>query len=312
MRLSRWGRSAYEGPATVAAERRVLEAEVEVLEDRSDAEIVVVNSKQRVDAAMLARVPSCQVVITSTSGFDHIDLPSLAARGVSAARLPEARAGAVTDSAIGFLLAGLRGLGTLGAAAEAGQWARPVLDQHRLSAVAGQTIGVVGQGVIGRRVVKVLHALGARVWACDPAGLADGTVPAQIEQMAERCVALTLHCDLNPGTVGLVDQSLLDRARSGLVLVNTARGGLVDVEAARRAVVEGRLGALCLDVFPREPPADLAALAAHPRVFLTPHSAGYHQGLLDQLDAELARTVRAWRDGTPLPHPLPRPRSRPG
>ena len=72
----------------------------EVAPRRSDAEIVVVNSGTVVDDAFIAQVPSMQLCVTNTSGFDHLDLDLLRRKGVTVARLPLARRDAVVESAI--------------------------------------------------------------------------------------------------------------------------------------------------------------------------------------------------------------------
>ena len=112
---------------------------------------------------------------------------------------------------------------------------------------------------------------------------------------------LSLHCDLNHATRGMISAEVIKCASPSLVLVNTARGGLVDTQAALAAVQRGGLAGLCLDVFPDEP-ADLEGFAQHERVFVSPHAAGYHTGLASLIRQGLLDVVRAWANGDVLPH----------
>ena len=156
-------------------------------------------------------------------------------------------------------------------------------------------------------MAEVLNALGAQVVGTDPRGLPDGVVSATVAEMISSCDALTLHCDRNASTLGLIDRRLLNTARDGLVLVNTARGGLVDEAGAMDALQDGRLGALCLDVFSEEPTPHLAAVQNSTDLMLAPHAAGYHEGLAESVKRGICEAVTAFSNGQALPHPVPRP-----
>lgn len=304
MRWSRWGRSAYESDADLAAERALLATRVAPAPESSDAEIISLASKVKVDALFLDQVPSARLVVTTTSGYDHLDLPLLAARGVVAARMPLARRDAVVDHALAMLLSGMRRLEPLRAGAAAGRWMRGDLVALAPRGMAGRDVGVVGLGVIGQVMARVLTALGAVVWGDDPAGLPSGVRPAPVDALFARCEAITLHCALTPQTRGIVSRARLATARPGLVLVNTARGALLDLPAAVEALDEGRLGALGVDVFPTEPWPGLAAVSSRPGLLYTPHGAGVHDRLAAALREELFATVCAFLDGAPLAHAL--------
>lgn len=302
--LSRWGRSTYDTDADTAADAAALAPWATLRPPFSDAEILVVPSSTRVGAAVLDAAPSARLVITTTSGTDHLDLGVLGARGVRAARLADARRDAVCESALELLLWGVRATGPLDAAARAGRWDRGALPALGMGTLRGARVGVVGLGVIGREMARVLAALGARVCGADPAGVPEGVEALPLAEMMRTCAAITLHCSLTPGSRGLVGAGLLDAAAPGLVLVNTARGDVLDLPAAVAALDAGRLGALGVDVYPEEPWPSLDAVAARPRLRYTPHSSGYFVGLPAAVRAGLVGTVAAWALGRPLPHPV--------
>ena len=304
MRLSRWGQSPYETATAMQAERAAFAGLVEVVPPGAPAEIVVVTSKDPVGPAQRAALGPARLVLTTTSGFDHLDLPMLRAMGVAVGRCPLARRDAVVESALGLLLDGVRAHGALRAAAARGEWARAALPQLGMGRLRGAKVGVVGLGVIGRRMAEVLNALGAEVLGADPLGLPPGVKPCSIKEMMSSCAAVTLHCRLEVGRADLIDAGLLGEARPGLVLVNTARGDLLDVPAALAALDDGRLGALGLDVFPREPWPDMRAAQTRPGLTLLPHAAGYYAGLSEAVRAELLASVQAFVRGEPLPAPV--------
>ena len=81
LRLSRWGKASYETTESIAAQRKALFAWVKLVPDHTDAEIVVVHSKMRIDLEALDQMPSARLVITTTSGYEHMDIPALHVRG---------------------------------------------------------------------------------------------------------------------------------------------------------------------------------------------------------------------------------------
>ena len=294
MKLVRWGWSEYEtsevpglppGVELVAASGSAAPLE--------EADMLVVPSTVRVDAAAIARLKRCRLVLTTTSGFDQLDLGALREAGIAVARLPLARRDAVVESAIGMMLSLTRRFGRFQKAAHDGRWERPRLADYGASLLG--TVGVVGVGVIGSRMVEVLETIGARVLRCDPI-LPDGL---PLEKLLPESDVLTLHCELTAENRGMIGRAEIRRLRAGAVLVNTARGPLVDVEAALEAVHEGHLAGLGLDVFPKEP-ADLARYA-DPRIIVTPHAAGWHPALGAKIAEGIVEAARALSEGREVP-----------
>ena len=275
---------------------------MDVVEDGSEdppfeeADFLVVPSRRRVDAAVVARLRRCRLVLTTTSGHDHLDLVALEKAGIPAARLPLARRDAVVQTALGMLLMLSRRLGHFYVATAADQWRRAELPQ--IGATLLGTVGIVGAGVIGRRMYEVLVPLAEQVLICDPRHPAH----QPLEQLLSACNALTLHCPLNASTRSLFNEELIRRMRPGSVLVNTARGKILDPQAALAAVQRGHLAGLGLDVFPEEPCSLLQF--SHPSVIASPHAAGWHPRLGEAIVMGLREAVGAVQQGRPVPFRL--------
>ena len=135
-----------------------------------DADVLVVPSTVRVDGTAAARLRRCKLVITTTSGFDHVDLQALQTRRIDCARLPLARRDAVVETTLGMMLSLTRRLGRFQQAALDGRWERKNLADY--GAALG-TVGAVGVGVIGSRMATLLEAMGVRALRDPlPAGVA--------------------------------------------------------------------------------------------------------------------------------------------
>lgn len=257
--------------------------------------MLVTTSGVRVDAALLGRF-SGSLVVTTTSGFDHVDVAAAAARGVRVARVPLARRDAVVEWSLGSMIVLLRRFPALDRAALEGRWARDALPELAPRTLAGATVVVVGLGVIGAKMVEVLTVLGARVIGVDPVGR-----NASIDEALPQADVLTLHCELTPSSRGLLGPARLDALPTHAVVVNSARGAVLDVDAAVQRVREGRLRGLAVDVFSREPWPGLADAAAVPGVIVAPHAAGYATGLGERVALGVTAALEAWVTGRPVP-----------
>lgn len=297
MKLLRWGWSEYESP-----ELPGLPPEVEPVAvagptaPLEDADVLVVPSTVRVSADAVRRLRRCRLVITTTSGFDQLDLTALHAAGIQAARLPLARRDAVVETTLGMIFSLTRRLGAFQQAAREDRWERARLAHYGATLLG--TVGVVGVGVIGSRLVELLEPMGVRCLRCDPI-LPDSVPLATILRDSD---VVTLHCELTAANAGMIGAREIAAMRSGAILVNTARGQLVEVDAALAAVRSGHLAGLGLDVFPEEP-ARLAPLA-HPAVIVTPHAAGWHPRLGAMIAEGVATAVQALIEGRAVPYAI--------
>ena len=134
--------------------------------------------------------------------------------------------------------------------------------------------------------------------ATDPAAPGLASFP----ELLARSRVLTLHCSLTRGSHRLLDASAFERLSPGAIMLNTARGECVDLSALTAALDSGRIAGCGLDVFDPEPPPEIAELARRRNVIVTPHSAGYFDGLALAVEEEVVATIRAIRDGAPLTH----------
>lgn len=302
----RWGRSAYETDADLnrerqAAERLGLNWSHQMDAPQSPVDALVVNSRVRVTSEVLERIRP-ELVLTTTSGHDHIDLSAAQALGIRVGRCPIARRDAVVHTTLAALFALARELPRTVRAAQDGHWARGDLPALAPSLLTERTVAVVGCGVIGTQVCQALAALGVPHLAVDPAGTPSGHRPANLVDALHAADLVTLHCRLRGQTRNLIDDAALQALGPQGGLVNTARGDIVDWPALRNRLRDGQFrGAVC-DVFPTEPLPDLQQAAQTPGLWILPHAAGFTHDLGRRVATEVEAALQAWSSGQPLPH----------
>lgn len=163
------------------------------------------------------------------------------------------------------------------------RWVMPMLSEQRIL--------IVGLGNIGRAIAKKLHALGATVGGISrrPVDMPEVSEIHHPDNLADvigdfDAVVVTL-----PGTIhteSLVGHAVLRNLRPGATIVNVGRGSVIDEVALVRALDDGRVGLAALDVFAVEPLDPASPLWTHPRVLVSPHTAGLNPAE-DRLIADL-------------------------
>lgn len=227
--------------------------------DVEDADALIVRTRTRCNASLLDGASNLKFVGTATIGYDHIDQPYLASRGVKFT----SAAGCNRRAVLQWVAASLAHL------AEAQGWSP-----------GERTLGVVGVGHVGSLVAEYARSWGFRVLCSDPPreereglGESDGFVP--LERLVAESDIVTLHTPLVRGgdhpTYHLADEAFLGRMKDGATLLNASRGEVADTEAL--LYHSDRL-TLCIDVWEGEPDAINLELLRVAEI-ATPHIAGY-------------------------------------
>ncbi len=229
---------------------------------------LVVRSRTKVTAELLAQAPALQLIARAGVGVDNVDMRAASARGVRVVNAPAAATQSVAELTITNYLLLVRGLFPAIVATKGGTWERGT-HGHEL---AGRTVGFVGYGRIAREVARRLRPFGVTTVAFDPfvPSSSDGTAIVPLADLLARSDIVSLHAALTPDNQHLLNASAFAAMKRGAFLVNVARGALVDEAALLAALDSDQLGGAALDVFEVEPPMN-AKLLAHPRVIATPH-----------------------------------------
>ena len=211
------------------------------------------------DAEVLARLAAggTRVVALRAAGYNNVDLEAAARLGIAVVRVPAYSPHAVAEFTVGLLLALDRRIPRAWSRVRDNNFALDGLLGHDLH---GKTVGVIGTGRIGALVAKCLGlGFGCRVLAHDRYEDAElkaaGVEYVDVETLIAGSDVITLHCPLTPQTRHIIDAAAIERAKPGVMLINTSRGALIDAEAVIAGLKSGRIGAVGLDVYEQE--ADL-------------------------------------------------------
>jgi D-3-phosphoglycerate dehydrogenase len=237
-----------------------------------DFEAIIVRSPTRVTAAVIEAGKRLKFIGRAGVGVDNIDVAAATRRGIVVINSPRSNTVSTAEHTMALMLAVAREIPRAHATVTSGRWER---DTFRGVELAGKTLGVVGLGRVGREVAIRAAAFQMRVIACDPFVAADQALEIGVELMKLPDVIrqsdwISMHVPLGMDTQGLIGTREIAAMKDGVVIVNCSRGGVVDEAALLAALDAGKVRAVAMDVFEKEPPGD-SALLRHPRSVFTPH-----------------------------------------
>lgn len=271
-----------------------------------EADVVLVSMLWR--NALIAQAPRLVFVQSISAGLEQYDVPLFRVHGIRLASGAGVNANAVSEHAMGLILALKRHIHT-GRDHQATKHWRPMISDiaQREDELGGKTLVIVGMGRIGSRLALLarafgMHVIGVKRDTSTGADAAHEAVEtAKLKLVLPRADIVALTCPLTPETTNLIDAAALALMKPSATLINVARGKVVDEDALIEALTSGRIAAAGLDVTREEPLPATSPLWSMPNVLLTPHTAGETQSYEDNvIDILLDNLERIWRGETAL------------
>ena len=244
----------------------------------------------RVTAASVARA-DCRVRIVSRHGvgYDSVDVPALAAKGVIVTNTPVAVRRPVAVAALTFIFALAGKLIEKDRLTRAGRWHERT--SHMGLGLTTRTLGVIGAGGIGRELLALARPFGWKMLVADPyvdaaavAALGADSMPLErLLRDSDFVVATVL---LNRHTRHMMNSERFAQMKHDAYFINLSRGPIVDEPALIAALQSGTIAGAGIDVFEQEPVASDNPLLTMPNVLVTPHALCWTDECFDAIARE--------------------------
>jgi D-lactate dehydrogenase len=225
-----------------------------VLDKIKDTVILSTFINSRIDKRVIDSLPELKLITTRSTGFDHIDVEYVRFKGIAVSNVPTYGENTVAEHTFALILSLARNLKKAHSKVSEGDFSIKDLIGFDLK---GKTIGVVGTGHIGLRVIKMAGGFGMKILAFDPMQnqfLSEVLAFKYVDMgtLLSQSDIITLHAPYNKKTHHLINKDNVELIKKGAILINTARGGLVDTVALTLALDKKILSGAGLDVLEGE------------------------------------------------------------
>ena len=266
-------------PITALGEATVYQntAPEQVVTRLADAEVAVLN-KIKLNESNLSAAKDLRLICVTATGYDNIDIEYCKKRGIAVCNVPGYSTDSVAQITLTMALTLVTQLTEYTSYVNDGSYTASVV-ANRLTPVyhelSSMTWGILGGGAIGSRVASLAEAFGAKVLVCRRQK-DERYEQVDFDELCRRADILSLHVPLNDGTRNILNAERIASLKQGAIVINVARGAVADEEALVRAIEDGHLSGLGIDVYTKEPfdgEHPYTRILGRPNVCLTPHMA---------------------------------------
>lgn len=222
-----------------------------------DADALIIRTRTKCDELLLEKT-NVKIIATATIGHDHIDKNYCKLKGIKWINAP----GCNSNSVLQYVLSALFYL----------------VDKKNYN-LQNKTIGIIGVGNVGTKVLKAAEILGFKVLLNDPPRERKETAKqfVRLDKITNESDIITFHVPLNYSgidkTFHLANESFFKSLKKRPILINTSRGEVITTESLKFALENKLISHLVLDVWENEPNIDLSLM--NMCSIATPHIAGY-------------------------------------
>lgn len=240
-------------------------------------------------AEVLKSASKLKVISRCGAGIDNVDTKMAEELGIKVFATPDAPTQAVAELTVGLILNLLRGICAEDRSIRSGGWKK-----HMGNLLSGKTLGILGLGRIGKRVVELTTAFGLRyiAWDISPdKQFADKHKVSfrDLDQLLKEADIITIHLPYSSKLKGIIGEREFRLMKRDAFLINIARGGLVDEGELCKALKEGRIAGAALDVFDQEPYT--GSLRELDNIILTSHIGSYAKEARVEMEVQAAKNL---------------------
>ena len=289
----------------------VLSSDVTVYDDTTNEKLpgriqgadIIVTKEMPVSAEMIQRFPeSVKLICEAGTGYNNIDLEAARKKGITVCNIPAYSTERVAHTAIMMILnlsSTMQVQMKMLANGNHDNFTKTFQVPH--VEVNGKTLGVIGAGHIGKKVIKIAQALDMNilVYTRTPREDEKGIHYVSLKELLEDSDYVSLHCPLTESTKHMINKETLKLMKPSAFIINTSRGALIDEAALIEALKNGKIAGAGLDVQETEPPKETSPLYTMENVLLTPHMGWKGLETRQRLVSILADNIKNFLAGNP-------------
>ena len=290
----------------------VLSSDVTVYDDTTEQQLseriqganIIVTKEMPVSAEMIQKFPeSVKLICEAGTGYNNIDLEATRKKGITVCNIPAYSTERVAHTAIMMILnlsSAMQVQMKMLACGNHDNFTRNLQVPH--VEVNGKTLGIIGAGHIGRKVIQIAQALDMNilVYTRTPREDEKGIRYVSLEELLKNSDYVSMHCPLTESTKHMINKESLSLMKPSAFIINTSRGALIDEAALIEALENGTIAGAGLDVQETEPPEEASPLYTMDQILLTPHMGWKGLETRQRLVSILADNIKQFMEGNPI------------
>ena len=259
---------------------RVNNLSPETVEQHAEAfagAVGLLGSSEKVDAALLEKMPALRATSTISVGYDNFDVDALNARNILLMHTPTVLTETVADTLMALVLSSARRVVEVAERVKAGEWTKSIGPDWFGVDVHGKTLGIVGMGRIGMALAQRAHfgfnmpiLYNARRQHKEAEERFNAR-PCDLDTLLQEADFVCLILPLTDETHHMFGKAQFEKMKKSAIFINAGRGPVVDEQALIAALKNGEIHAAGLDVFEQEPLPVSSELLKMPNVVALPH-----------------------------------------
>jgi phosphoglycerate dehydrogenase-like enzyme len=254
----------------------------------------VIISSAAFTRASLPGADKLKLIVRFGAGFEKVDLDACTEHGIMVCHAPLGPTEAMAQGTLGLMIACATRMFQKDAVVRRNQWKQRA--KYIGTDLTGKTLGVIGLGNIGTRVVEKVKPFDMRILAYDPYAPDDrfsqyGAEAVPLETLLRESDFISIHCPLTEESRGMLTEEHFRMMKPTALFFNTSRGGFYDEAVLATALTEGWIAGAGIDVFEDEPNIEDNPLVELENCIVTPHAIGFTQGLFDTIWHWVSRSV---------------------
>lgn len=270
--------------------------EEEVIAAAHDADAIITHSIPvyiPITRKVISNLEKCRLIHDYGTGYDGTDIEAATDYGICVSNVADYAADEVSDHVMALVLSNARKITRLDRVVRKGKWTDAGRAEYfsilpPMFKLKGQTLGIIGLGTIGGRVVPKAKGFGMRIIACDPYISAERFKKLDVEsvtldELLAQSDFISLNTPLNEETSNLMSIEQLKKMKKTAYLINCSRGGVLDTEALCTALDDNTIAGAGIDVMPGETMELNHPLLKFENVTITPHTAYYSQDVAPEI-----------------------------
>ena len=266
---------------------------------------VLIAGTEPITRRVLERAKNLQLISRIGIGLDNVDLGAAKELGIRVSYTPDAPAPAVSELTIGLMISLMRYIQIANIEMHNARWNR--FFGKRFPSI---TIGIIGVGRIGRRVINHLSGFNCKeILVNDLNEDYKTSFPKNLSWVDKETIyknsdIITLHLPLNKSTKDLITLKEIALMKEGVMLINTSRGGIINENDLYQSLKSGRISSAAIDVFEEEPYS--GNLCTLDNCLITSHMGSMTEDCRSRMEIEATEEARRYINGEILKFDVPK------